>query len=66
MKHINTKRFPEWNPPWFADIKVQYNTLFYKLINQSLTMEERDTFHYLEKIIEDVYGLLEKAETNPS
>ena len=65
MTPINTNRFPGWNPTWFQDLKTQYNILRYKMVNDSLTMEERDTLEYLSTVLNDVYRLLERVDWKP-
>lgn len=57
----NTNVSPEWNPVWFQDMKTQRNILRYKMVNESLTMEERDTLEYLSTIVDDVSRLLEQV-----
>jgi hypothetical protein len=57
----NTNVSPEWNPVWFQDMKTQRNILRYKMANESLTMEERDTLEYLSTIVDDISRLLEQV-----
>ena len=57
----NTNVSPGWNPGWFQDMKTQRNILRYKMVNESLTMEERDTLEYLSTIVDDVSRLLEQV-----
>ena len=59
--NANTSPSPEWNPVWFQDMKTQRNILRYKMANDSLTMEERDTLEYLSTIVDDVSRLLEQV-----
>ena len=59
--NANTNPSPEWNPVWFQDMKTQRNILRYKMVNDSLTMEERDTLEYLSTIVDDVSRLLEQV-----
>jgi hypothetical protein len=42
-------------------MKTQRNILRYKMANESLTIEERDTLEYLSTIVDDVSRLLEQV-----
>ena len=54
-----------WNPlpKWFQDMKEQYNILHYKIVNGSITPEERDAHGYLQTVIHDINNLIGAAKT---
>ena len=58
----NSPNVSPWNPQWFQDIKEQHKILNYKVLNDSLTIEERETWKYLSTVIDDINKLVDQLE----